>query len=67
MQVYGFSSDNGDWCFLSQADRDKGIVTEIKALGGPLPGVVFWEEDVPDELIVQTAFDYVIANKEEGQ
>lgn len=63
MKVYGFSSDYGDWCFLSRADRDRGIVAEMKAFGGPLPDVVFWEKDVPDELIAQTAYDYLIGNE----
>ena len=64
MIVYGFSSDNGDWCFLSRADRDRGIVAELKAFGGPLPGLVYWEREVPDELIVQTAYNYLEANDE---
>lgn len=64
MKVYGFSSDIGVWCFLSRAARDKGIGAEIRALGGPLPNVVFWIKDVPDDLIVQTAYDYLEANDE---
>jgi hypothetical protein len=62
MIVYGFSSDYGDWCFLSRADRDKGIVAELKAFGEPLPDLVYWEREVPDELLAQTAYDYLEAN-----
>jgi len=64
MRVYGFSSDVGPQCFLSRADRDRGLVALLRELGGPIPNLLQWEKNVPEDLIVQTAYDYLTANGE---
>jgi hypothetical protein len=39
-------------------------VALLKELGGPIPNLVQWEKNVPEDLIVQTAYDYLTANGE---
>jgi hypothetical protein len=63
MKVYGFSYDGGDLLFFSRGDRDAAVVKEIKDQGGPLVNLNYWEREVPEDLLAQTAYDYITANE----
>jgi hypothetical protein len=61
MKVYGFSSDYGDWCFLSETDYKAGVAQERKVFE-ELPGFTAWEAEVPDEILTQAAYEYLEVN-----
>ena len=62
MKVYGFSYDGGEWCFFTEEQYRKGVVSERECHGGELPGFTPWTAEVPDEFLIQAAYDYVEAN-----
>jgi hypothetical protein len=65
MKVYGFSSDYGDWCFLSEADYKAGVAQERKVFED-LPGFTAWEAEVPDEILIDAAYEYISINEANG-
>ena len=52
MQIYGFSYDGGEFCYLSRDAYARGVATEREEQGGELPGFTPWNSEVPDEILL---------------
>jgi hypothetical protein len=65
MQIYGFTYDNGEYCYLSEHEYREGVAG-VRRQEGELPGFTAWEAEVPDEVLLDAAYEYISINEANG-
>jgi hypothetical protein len=65
MIIYGFSWDGGEYCYLSEDEYRRGVAG-VTLDHGELPGFTSWEAEVPDEVLLDAAYEYISINEANG-